>query len=570
MALSLLLVVPLITAQQFNCTHDIPLYDVSCLQRYRDDHCGENWLNGYCCITCGDKSCLDECYDGDISNFPSDFNPYDCESDIAPNSDTCPESYSYQNCEEDWMNGYCCNSCPNACNCGSLTDSYYQQNNNNNNGGGGGGQYDKLSIEEIRKHENNFIALHWILSIFVLIIPILVTMYFYKNQEEFKQLLDVRHAHQSGSMEQIYCKLHISNWYQIITILCILLWYIRIIMEPIQIRSWQNDYEKTKDNAISYDTWKMFIYVFSKFLMYFLFILRIHFSFDGSVYAYPKKYILGLLIVLIFDFVLKIIANSIAISALSTDIIYRDDSNIAALVPVFVFLILEEVGFTIVLVFSFIRPLVKLTSTVFSSKILGIITKYAVLGCISIISSAIISILSVFFIGTDDLMVVWMTNLFISIDCVINSWCNLFLFSFTTSWYLFCCHFCDKTAKKIYENKLEKAGVNTDNDVHADRSMAKYKDNNNNMERTETLNNPTIKSTASGTTSGDDAHLTDGIRHSALTIDTDIDTGNGPQHRSLQTVASITAFETNNSMEQQIEEDDDNERIEDNDKEDEK
>ena len=133
-----------------------------------------------------------------------------------------------------------------------------------------------------------------------------------------------------------------------------------------------------------------------------------------------------------------------------------------------------------------------------------------------------------------------------------------------SSWYLFCCHPCDKAAKKIYENKLEKAGVNTDNDVHADRSMAKH----NNTERTETLQNPTIKSTASATTSrNDDVHLTDGIRHSALTVDSAIDDEN-PQHRSLQTVASITAFETNNSMEQHQIEEDNTEEIEDNDKED--
>ena len=198
-------IIYIVNGQQFNCTHDIELHDTSCLTRYRDNHCGENWLIGYCCITCGDKSCLNQCYNGSITNyydkFGTDYNPYDCDSDIPPNSDTCPESYSYKNCEESWMTGYCCNSCPNACNCGTLPQSYYDQgsgsssigNNNNNNNGNDGGctSYDTLSIEEIRKHENNFIMLHWILSIFILIIPILVFIYFYKHQDEFKDIINI-------------------------------------------------------------------------------------------------------------------------------------------------------------------------------------------------------------------------------------------------------------------------------------------------------------------------------------------------------------------------------------------
>ena len=76
----LIFLIPTTTGQQFNCTHDISLNDVSCINRYRDNRCGENWLYGYCCITCGYESCLNKCYTGSISNFPA--KPFNCDSDI--------------------------------------------------------------------------------------------------------------------------------------------------------------------------------------------------------------------------------------------------------------------------------------------------------------------------------------------------------------------------------------------------------------------------------------------------------------------------------------------------------
>eukprot|EP00483_Globobulimina_turgida_P012708 UN12731 len=95
-----------------------------CLDYYRRHKCHESLVNGYCCLTCGYISCLNICYNGNISNIPSEYypTPFNCASDIHPTSDatsgaTCKQRKKWNNCGASWLSGYCCSSCPNACNC---------------------------------------------------------------------------------------------------------------------------------------------------------------------------------------------------------------------------------------------------------------------------------------------------------------------------------------------------------------------------------------------------------------------------------------------------------------------
>ena len=119
------------------CINDISPDDKnSCLDFYRWGLCGEDWMKNNCCLTCGYLSCLGICYNGMVNNIPSEYypNPFNCSSNIPSPSDaddkpTCIQHKEWDNCDDWYMYGYCCLSCPQACGCNTNTN----DNNHNNN-----------------------------------------------------------------------------------------------------------------------------------------------------------------------------------------------------------------------------------------------------------------------------------------------------------------------------------------------------------------------------------------------------------------------------------------------------
>jgi len=65
--------------------------------------CGEDWMNGFCCQTCTD--CSDQCLQTHVTEQPL------CLNEAPDDFYTCEEQALLGNCDEDWMTGSCCHSC---------------------------------------------------------------------------------------------------------------------------------------------------------------------------------------------------------------------------------------------------------------------------------------------------------------------------------------------------------------------------------------------------------------------------------------------------------------------------
>eukprot|EP01084_Bolivina_argentea_P296645 510927_1 len=100
------------TTHSFDCTSNIsPETAYTCLQYKSWSLCNEAYMIGYCCTSCPEAcNCL------------NNGNSYDCTSDISPHQDyTCGQYQSWGDCNKQWMIGLCCTSCPEGCNCVAMT-----------------------------------------------------------------------------------------------------------------------------------------------------------------------------------------------------------------------------------------------------------------------------------------------------------------------------------------------------------------------------------------------------------------------------------------------------------------
>jgi len=92
-------------------------------------------------------------------------------------------------------------------------------------------------------------------------------------------------------------------------------------------------------------------------------------------------------------------------------------------------------------------------------NILAVITKYLILGCFAILSSTILSLYRLLYVGSFDLMIVWLTAIWVSADCLINTFCTLLLFRFANGTYNIFCGCCDRKLrvyiKSVHQKRLE-------------------------------------------------------------------------------------------------------------------
>ena len=121
----------------------------------------------------------------------------------------------------------------------------------------------------------------------------------------------------------------------------------------------------------------------------------------------------------------------------------------------------EEVLFTATLMAASIKPLFAMSAkaNVLSEEMLDVMSKYFVLGLLSILSSLAASVITIFYISTESLFVIWTKALLESADCVINSWCTVLLFPFVVSWYGALCGPCNRAAKAMYIRQLDKQSM---------------------------------------------------------------------------------------------------------------
>ena len=91
----------------YQCYQDIrpPGCSTLCVQKAYYGQCDETWMKGYCCQSCPD-GCSEKC--GSLK--------YNCKDDIMPPNSysTCAQMKLYGQCSY-LEPGYCCKSCPELC-----------------------------------------------------------------------------------------------------------------------------------------------------------------------------------------------------------------------------------------------------------------------------------------------------------------------------------------------------------------------------------------------------------------------------------------------------------------------
>ena len=648
---------PELTHNNTNCTHDIPppadegAEQSSCLSQYRWDNCDKSWMKGYCCLTCGFESCLNECYNGDIDNIPFSRyypNPYNCTSNEPPPppdnagddyiNPKCEQQAKDNNCDEWWMDGYCCYNCPESCLCDEFdwNNLSYIITDEDERNGGNDGLYQRLTWEEIKFWERTYISMHCILLFVILMIPLFILIQrvcdkrkylmvgdlsktkesmgeskgrekrkndatqshtrlgvpadsakseskereqkkhdrqisgltmstqthchivnadddddisgdhsgndlevinnnnnngsrdendgltptatpepvdnINNNLPEFNRYLTPNSLKEKKSMDSYpntpslqnvpsssYTKKSTSRnssklmsktssrsvgggrriekkekeskelkYFKLLAFICIFLWTLRILVEIIAMLIWYYDTELATNIAKPWDSFRMLIYVIAKMLMYISFICRIYYSFKGSAYQYSKWFIIILIIILLIDVSFRIIVHILKIYEYSGDIVDRNNDKNNLKINEFIFyglmfLVIEEILYTLVLVIAFIKPLFVISKNILTENMLDMMSKYVVLGYFCIISSLLISIFHIFYINTNDLFIIWTTSLLLSFDCVINGWCTILLFKFTNKWYNKICPICHNCIKFMYIKKFKSQGIQLTN-----------------------------------------------------------------------------------------------------------
>ena len=109
----------ILASNQYQCKADIrpPGCTTTCEQRAKWNQCGQGWMEGYCCDSCP-QACDDKCTN----------QKYQCDSDNPPSAKySCQQIARYGLCNSYYFNveGYCCQSCPTSCNEQCRSD-YYQ------------------------------------------------------------------------------------------------------------------------------------------------------------------------------------------------------------------------------------------------------------------------------------------------------------------------------------------------------------------------------------------------------------------------------------------------------------
>ena len=113
-----------------DCDNDIKRTDdiYGCKQQSLWGKCGELWMTGYCCHSCGNISCS-ECSNNTIDDIIQIIQQEStCDNDVPPDTIyTCRQQAAFGKCGASWMDGHCCQSCPESCQDMGCTGEGYQE-----------------------------------------------------------------------------------------------------------------------------------------------------------------------------------------------------------------------------------------------------------------------------------------------------------------------------------------------------------------------------------------------------------------------------------------------------------
>jgi len=245
---------------------------------------------------------------------------------------------------------------------------------------------------------------------------------------------------------------------------CVALWTVKVLIEAVDLMIWHHDSLLGEHISVWSDMLRMATYVVARAIMLFSFVARIHFSFRSSAYAYSKWLILCLMAVLFVDCALRVVCFSTYILRVSGNIIDRDRDFIHRRDWLFyglVFVVVECTLFTASLIAMFIKPLIVMSNRtkVLSRDMLHMMTKYVILGSLCVLSSFAASVVTIFYISTEDLFVIWIKIAIESVDCVVSTWCTVLLFKAVVSWYNALCGPCHRVVEALYVKRFEKQGL---------------------------------------------------------------------------------------------------------------
>ena len=240
--------------------------------------------------------------------------------------------------------------------------------------------------------------------------------------------------------------------------ICIFLWWTCVSAEACSMMIWHYNYLIAIEIAFPWDTSRMLIYRTSKWIMYLMYITRTYYSFNKSAYKYTKWFIIVLYTLICLDYIIQVIVYIVLNKITSGDIKHKESAS-DFLYSCFIFLVIEELMVVILIIFAFLKPLFKMSRFTIRDNILTVITRYLILGSFAILSSTVLSLYRILYVGSFDLMIVWLTAIWVSTDCLINTFCTLLLFRFAVPTYTLFCGCCDRRLrvciKSIHQKRLQ-------------------------------------------------------------------------------------------------------------------
>lgn len=123
---TLFIIISITHSQRFDCDNDVaPDGPHTCAEQLDWGKCDASeydWMLGYCCQSCGTQTCADCDSSAAVtpapitSITPAPREQYVCDQDVQSGEEyTCAEQKGWDQCMEDWMEGWCCISCPDSC-----------------------------------------------------------------------------------------------------------------------------------------------------------------------------------------------------------------------------------------------------------------------------------------------------------------------------------------------------------------------------------------------------------------------------------------------------------------------
>eukprot|EP01083_Nonionella_stella_P010685 30401_1 len=279
-----------------------------------------------------------------------------------------------------------------------------------------------------------------------------------KSTRAHRQCNSVSHSGSTKRKHTLDAQHKTRRIFRILTAVCLFLWWSRVVTAACSLMIWHYNYKIAVDIAFPWDTTRGLLYLTSKVLMYTIYAYRIHHSYGNSAYGYPKWFIVCLYALITVDYIIKVTAD-VMLNVISSGELQDKGEASDFLHGTYAFLVVEELILALLMMFAFIKPLSRLTLSIIKDSVLSLVTRYLILGTISILSTVALSVFRLLYVGSFDLMVVWMTAVWVSIDCLINAWCTVLLFSSSGPTYKLFCGRLDRTLKHAIQLAYAKRHV---------------------------------------------------------------------------------------------------------------